>query len=385
MLRSIQRLILIVVVLTIIALVAGVVWLATHRDDARTWRQVTAIGAQLGDLGWIDPIGEALSVDTSIARTEQVGTLPATLVTPDDGDENHPAIVLLVPEGTIGSEERRVRDVQHAIAGASMSAWAMRVPADDHALVDPTAPDRLVDALSAIVAHETTRDRHLSVIAVGPTASLVLVAAAEGPVASDLAAIVAVQPIADVRALVALASTGAYVDAAGRQHRADPSPQLRGSAGRAVLQAVRAGLPERDPVLDSMLDAAERSPDPLASLKVLPDAVAGPELAPVLAVLRADTPAEFDAAWARLPAGFRDAAQERSPLPGAGTVRARVLVVQATDDEWARSDVERLAAALPDARTLQVDATDPGAVIDDAAAIREILSVSGWWMRRAGA
>jgi hypothetical protein len=152
-----------------------------------------------------------------------------------------------------------------------------------------------------------------------------------------------------------------------------------------VLQAVRTELPEPGPVLDAVLDAAERSPDPIAALEVLPAAVAGPDLAPVLAVLRADTPAAFDAAWDRLPQTFRDAAQERSPLPVAGTVRARVLVVQATDDAWARSDVARLADALPDARTLEVDAEDPGAVVDDAAAIRDLISVSGWWLRRAGA
>ncbi len=383
-LRFIRRFLLIAVILVIVVLVAGVVWLLTHRDDARTWRQVTVIGAQLTDLGRFDRIGELLAADTSTARTQQVGTLPATIVTPDDGGEAHPAIVLLVPAGTSEAEERRVRDVQHAVAGAGLSAWAVRVPGDD-ALAASTASDQLVDALAAIVRHDTTRDRHISVIAVGPTASIVLVAAASGPIAADLEAIVAVQPVADVRGLVALATTGVYVDAAGREHRAEPSPELRASAGRAVLQAVRVELPNPNPVLDSVLDTAARSLDPLATLKVLPDAVAGPKLAPVLAVLRADTTAEFDAAWNRLPVGFREAAQKRSPLPVAGTVRARVLVVQATDEEWARSDAERLTAELPDARMIEADPEDPGAVIDQATAIRDLLSVSEWWIRRAGA
>ena len=384
-LRFIRRLVIVAVVLIVVVAVAAVLWLLTHRDEARTWRQVTAIGAELTDLGAVDRIGEALAADTKSARTVQVGELPATLVTPDDGASTHPAMVLLVPEGTNGAEERRVRDVQHALAGARIAAWAVRVPGNDDALVDPTAYPRLERALSAIAAHESTRDRRLSVLAIGPTASLVLVAATSGPIAKDLQAIVAVQPVADVRGLVALATTGAFVDASGRERRIETTPELRSSAARAVLQAVRQELPDGGPVLDKLLDAAEASPDPLAALEVLPEDVAGPELQPILAVLRTDTPAAFDTAWDQLPKGFRDAAQERSPLPVASRVRARVLVVEATDDEWARSDVRRLAETLPDARTLELQAKDPGALVDDAAAIRDVLSVSEWWLRRAGA
>lgn len=384
-LRFIRRLVIVVVALVVIAAVAGGIWLATHREEARTWRQVTVIGAQLTDLGAVDRLGERLAVDTSDAREEQVGALPATLVTPEDGDDRHPAIVLLVPDGTSDAEERRVRNVQHAVAGARIAAWAIRVPADDDALVDSTASTQLEAALSAVAAHRTTRDHHASVLAVGPTASLVLVAAANGPLANDLEAIVAVQPIADVRSLVGLATTGAFVDAAGNEHKGEASDELRASAGRAVLQAVRRELPDGGPVLDTALDAAEASSDPLAALKVVPDEAAGPGLAPILEVLRTDSAAAFDEAWDKLPASFRDAAQERSPLPVAGQVRARVLVVQATDDEWARADVARLAKELPDARTLEVPADDPAGLVDDAAAIRDVLSVSEWWLRRAGA
>jgi hypothetical protein len=113
--------------------------------------------------------------------------------------------------------------------------------------------------------------------------------------------------------------------------------------------------------------------------------VAGPELRPLLDVVASTTRAEFDAAWDRLPATLRDAAVERSPLPFAERVRARVLVVEASDEAWARADVARLAEALPDARTLELDPDDPGGVVDDPASVRELLSVSGWWMRRAGA
>ncbi len=385
MLRFIRRLVLIVVVLVVVSAVAGGIWLATHRDEARAWRQVTTIGAQLTDLGAVDGLGERLARDTTPAKAVTVGALPSTLVAPGDGEPAHPAVALLVPEGTDGTEERRVRDVQHALASARMSAWAVRVPSDEDALVDPTAAVRVEGALGAIAAHPSTSDRHVSVLAIGPTASLVLVAAADGAIADDIEAIVAVQPIADVRGLVGLATTGAFVDETGRVRRVEARPELRESAGRAVLQTVRRELPKEGRVVDALLDAAEASPDPIAALKVLPDSAAGPRLAPILAVLRTESPAEFDAAWDRLPESFRTAALERSPLPIASRVRARVLVVQATDDEWARSDVARLASTLPDARTLEVDAADPAGLVDDPRAIRDVLSVSAWWLQRAGA
>lgn len=385
-LRFIKRLILLVLVLVVVGAVAAIVWIMRNPDDARTWRQVTAIGSQLSDLGAVDSVGELIAVEIAKARTEEVGGLPATLVTPADGGDAHPAIVLLVPEGTSDSDDARVREVQHAVAGAKLSAWAIRVPSGDDALTDPATYEDLVSALGQVAGHETTEDRHVSVLAIGPTASLVLVAAASSDIARDIEAIVAVQPLADVRGLVALATTGSYVDAAGVEQRTELGPELRASAGRAILQAVRVELEaEPNPVLEALLDTAEASDDPLAALRVLPDDVAGPSLAPVLAVLRSETGAEFDAAWDQLPASFRDAALERSPLARAEAVRSRVLVVRATDDAWAAVDVERLASELPDARTLQLEAKDPAGLLDDPAALRDVLSVSEWWMRRAGA
>ncbi len=385
LLRFLKRVLLTVIVVAIVVFVVGIGWVLTHRDDARAWRQVSTIAAGLVDLGGTsEAAGEWLAVDTTAAREVAAGTLPATLVRPDDDDAADPAIVLLVPEGTTGAEEQRVREAQHAIAGAGLSAWAVRVPGGADALVDAAGYEALAGSLAAIASHDTTEDERVSVVAAGPIASLVLVAAASDDLREQIRAVVAVQPIADVRGIVSLATTGSYVRADGRAVRVELSPELRESAGRAVFQAIRADLPDGGPVLEPLLDAAEASDDPLAALELVPPDVAGPELRPLLDVARAETPAEFDAAWDRLPSSFRDAAGERSPLPFAGQVQARVLAVQASEEAWAQEDVARLADALPDARTLELDPEDPGSVVDDPAAVRDLLSVSGWWMRRAG-
>ena len=367
-LRLIGRLLLLLAVLLVVVLVAAGIWAATHRDQARALRQAATIGGALSGVDRLESIAARLAQDTEPARREDAGAFPATLVAAGDG-ARHPAIVVLVPDGTTAVEERNLRDAQHAIAGAGLAAWTVRVPITDRALVDDAAERRLAAALDAIAAHPATADRAVSVVAFGPTASLTLAVAATSSDARDLRAVIAVQPLIDIGALV--------------EHRAELSPELRARVGRALVEVVRQEVGPTSPLVASLLEVAVESDDPLSALQSIPPRAAGPRLAPMLAVLQSDSTAGFDAAWDQLPQAIRDTALRNSPITFADEVDARVLVVDTTDDPWLRAEAERLQEELDDARVVAIDASTAGRV-DDELGVREALSVSAWWLRAAG-
>jgi hypothetical protein len=364
-----------VLALVVLIIIGGSVWVATHRDQSRGWRQALVIAAGIDD-------------GTRAARTTRrvLGTearpielvaglpLPATLAQSNDGD-SHPSIVLLVPGGTTASEDRAVADAQRAIAGAGLAGWAVRVRDADASLADPRVLDELAGMLDAVATHDATRDRHVSVIAVGPTASIVLRIAGERALKqARLRGVVVAAPIADVQGLLRLAVT-------------DPAaaPELRRTAGEAILRVISARVDaSSEPFVAPLLEAADRADDPIAVLKGIPLALVDTELRSALALLRSETPAQFDAAWRAVPLDLQAAAEARSPLPVAAAVEARVLLVVPSNDGWSQADAARLAARLSDDRTISVDVDtllDQGA---DSAAARDLLTVAAWWLSRAG-
>lgn len=353
--------------MALLAAAAAVVLAA--RDDVRAWRQAIVVGgiARGGDdVGAV--VARALAAEVHPLEQLTVQGSPATLVAPS-GSERVPAIVLLVPAGTATMEEQRIVDLQRGLAAAGIAGWAVRVPAEDELLDRPGAT---LDAiLVAVAAHRRTRDRRVSVLATGPAASIVLASAGRGAGAGhDLRAVAAIEPVVDLRALVRDALVDPTID-----------PQLRRRIGQLLARAARDELRASGATIAaSIVEGAIAADDPIAVLRRLPPQVATDRLRPIVAVLQARDAASFDAAWAGLPEELRARVRSVSPLDTAASVSARVLVVDVAGsgpDEL--GDGRDLAAALPDARRLRIAADG------ELPPTRELLSVSAWWLQRAGA
>jgi hypothetical protein len=373
--RFIRRLLLLVLVVVALAVVGGAAWIATHRDQSRGWRQAIVVAAGIHDEARGARAATRV-LGTEASQVQQVAglPLPATLARPVDGDPR-PSVVLLVPGGTTTGEDRSVADAQRSIASAGLVAWAVRVRDADASLADPRVLAELATMLDAVATHEATRSRHVSVIAVGPTASLVLRIAGEG--AADRArirGIVAAAPIADVQGLLRRAVTSDT-----------PDPELRRAAGQAILRVVEDGAGTgTSPLVTRLLELADESDDPIGVLENIPLALVDAGLRPALQLLRSETPQQFDATWRTLPVELQAAAEARSPLPVASAVDARVLLVVPASDGWSQADAARLASRLSDDRTIRVDVD---AMLDgnvDSGDARDLLGAVAWWLQAAG-
>lgn len=363
-----RRIRLLLLLLVVALLVAAAIGLLAARDHARAWRQAIIVGGiARGEDDLAATVARGLGGEIGPVEQRELQGLPATLVAPR-GADRVPAVVVIVPNGTAAREERRIVDLQRGLAAAGIAGWAVRVPEEDTLLDQPGA--LLGGVLDAIAVDRRTRDRHVSVIAPGPAASIVLASAAEPTPGRELQALVAIEPITELRKIVRDALIDPAVD-----------PLLRARVGRLLARAATEELrASGSTIAAAVVDRAAASDDPVAALRQLPQQATSGRLAAILAVLRARDAASFDAAWAALPEDLRARVASVSPLAVAGSIDARVLVVDIAGsgaDEL--GDGRALVAALPDARRIRVAADG------EAPASRELLSISAWWLLRAGA
>lgn len=360
-----------IVLLLLVAalLVAAATALLSARDEVRAWRQAIVVG---GIARGSDDAGARIArrLGGAAGALEQFTLLgsPATLIAPS-GAGRVPAVVLLVPAGTAAIEEQRIVDLQRGLAAAGIAGWAVRLPAEDALLDRPTAT--VAGLLDAVAAHRRTRERRVSVLATGPAASIVLASASAGPAPRhDLRAVAAIEPVVDLRALVRDALVDPAVD-----------PQLRARIGRLLARAARDELRAGGATIAAaVVERAMLADDPIAALRQLPLQTATGRLRAIVAVLQARDVPTFDAAWSQLPDDLRARVRAVSPLGSAASIDARVLLVDiggSGPDEL--GDGRDLVAALPDARRVRVAASG------ELPATLDLLSVSAWWLQRAGA
>ncbi|MCB0878168.1 MAG: hypothetical protein KDC46_04225 [Thermoleophilia bacterium] len=362
-----QLLLLLVVVVLLIA----AAWALTNRDTLRAWKQAAVIGTSLQpDSSITSRIVGRIAGDTLPIAPGASGPdrYPTTVVEPDGGGD-HPAMVLLVPAAASESDRRDVVDVQDAIAAAGMAGWAVELPSDAALLGQSGSDQRLATTIRDIANQPRTSGDEVSVLAAGPAASLVLREAARSG-SAPIRAIVAVQPIPDLRVLLQRTLVDPSVDETLRDH-----------AGSALALAARDRVDPKATIARAVLQQAAESTDPLASLRAVPTGVLPTQLAPLLDVVRATDDAAFDEAWSRLPASLRGTLDSRSPAPVAPQVDARVLVVvDTTAPSVTTTGIDEFERRLPDARLVRVDARSVTSVDTG-----ELLDVSAWWLRRAGA
>jgi hypothetical protein len=367
----------------LLLLLVAAAWWATHRDEVRGLRAALVVATELEQVPVASRIARWGTDEPRPTVVRTAGDLPATLTRPADGD-NHPAVVLLVPNGTTEAEGTDLGKVQRGLARAGFAAWAVRAPDPGEGLGTAAGQLRLEAALQAVSSDPSTTGRGISIIAAGPLASQALVAAGDEKVGRLVRGVVAVQPVADLRGVVQLAVTGVTVDADGTQRRHPAADGVRGDAGRAIVDVLRTHISGGSgAAIDAALDAAAASDDPIAALRQLPAAALPPQVAQVRAVLDASDVGSFARAWEALPADLRADADAISPTAVAARTDARVLlVVPRRDEAWPGEDADRLAAMLDDARLVTTDVLDSSGAtgdisVDDA---REVGEALGWWL-----
>lgn len=363
-LRAAFRTLLLIVLATVLFVVG---WVLTHRDTVRGYRQAAVVGARLTTHSQAQRWTGPLAHDVQPAQLRQIGEYPATVVRPT-GTAPLPAVVIFVTGAVTQADISRA---QHALAAGGMSVWAVRTPEFDEILLRNEA-SQMVDQVADHVAGDPgTRDRHVSLIAAGPVASLALQSAARGSSATaDIRAIIAAQPIADLRVLIRRALTDATFD-----------PDVRRQAGRALARVARERVGQRSRLVGLLLDRAIESDDPITQLRVISPDLAPPSLRGMLTVLHATTPDEFDTAWPQVPAGLRARVARSSPALVAEQVTARVLLVDdARPGSITAPDVAALSEQLRDTRTITIDPSAAASTID----VRGAFGTAAWWLERAG-
>ncbi|MCW2960137.1 MAG: hypothetical protein JWM90_524 [Thermoleophilia bacterium] len=372
------------VLLLVILLVAG--WGLTHRDEARGLRTALVVASELEDV----PGSAVARWGTDAPRAtvvRQVGDLPATLTQPADGS-SHPAVALLVPNGTTAEEARDAANLQRGLARAGLAAWAVRTPNPGSGLASDDSQQRLEAALLAIANDPTSRDSKLSLVATGSLGSQALVAAGTPELRSAIRGVVAVQPVADLRGVLQLAVTGITVGANGIERQHPAASDVRTVAGRSVVEVLQAHAEANESrLLDAVLEEAARSDDPIATLRGVPASALTPTLRQVRAVLDATDTAGFAAAWDVLPADLRADAESASPTSVAREIDARVLLLVPVDDSaWPSEDASRLQERLPNVRLVESDVLDPGASVEqlELGDVRSLAAALGWWLAEAG-
>lgn len=371
----------------VVALLVAAAWVLANREQARGLRQAFVVVATARDIPVASALVRRLTRSPRQATAREAAGLPALRVLPlDSRREAFPTIVLLVPDATTRGELAGIRRVQRGLSRAGVAAWTLRVPDPGFALGNQAQLERLVDALAAVCDADTTREGTIGIVAAGALASQALVAAAHVRARECVDAVLAVQPVADVQGFVRLAVTGTVRDEHGRDVPHPAAGSLRPAAGRAIVRAVRTGSSAPRPLLDRILIAAERSPDPLATLSVVPPHLLPPDLRAAVAVMSSTDPRAFDRAWRRLPQHVQQAAARLSPSSVAGRIQARVLLVVPRDEQaHPETDSRLLVRRIDDARlhrTRLLDRREAAIGFDE---LRASLEAVGWWMEHAGA
>jgi pimeloyl-ACP methyl ester carboxylesterase len=147
-----------------------------------------------------------------------------------------------------------------------------------------------------------------------------------------VSAVAGVAPFADIRTVLALATTGHYArDGRMEPYRADPF--LSYVVARSLISALPP-CKDRDVLLSEMDAVARDDPSPLAALRARPTDDLGPEAKSVVALLANRDPERFAALYRELPPGIRADMEKLSPLDRTGRLEAPVEFVSGPQDRY---------------------------------------------------
>ena len=245
---------------------------------------------------------------------------------------------------------RREPIVGKVADGLGRAGFVVVVP-DLPGLGEGELTPRTLEAAVRVVAWTAQRDEvaagQVALCGVSAGASLALLLAEQPEVAGSIGVVASVCPFADLERLICLATTRSYGDAEDAETY-DAEILLRRVVARSLL-ATLPESPERAELLARAGDVlADDEEDALDALRDADPEALGPDSRAVLRLLTNEDPRRFRELYDAMPAASRSLAVALSPLPRAGSVRARVeLVVPPLDPYFPPGEAESLAAALP--------------------------------------
>lgn len=287
-----------------------------------------------------------LTDDPRVSELRVAGQ-PTTLVRPRDGD-TWPALVFVN-----GATERgRFHpDVQRLARGLARAGYLVVVP-DLPGLRRGEITERTAAATIAVgratAAREDARRGRVGFVGVSVGASLGLLAAEDPSLLGRVSVVSGIAPYTDLRLVTRLALTGRY---GTEPYRVDPFVRL--AIARSLAAALPPG-PARDKLVTRLGRVADDAPRPLAFLRRLR---ARGETGALIALLRNEDPARFDALYAHLPARMRHGIARLSPLTHAGALRAPIELATAPHDKYFPPGESRALARTAEGADVNVTVT----------------------------
>jgi hypothetical protein len=272
----------------------------------------------------------------------RVAGVPTAIFRPAHARRRGPALVLLSGATARGRFHPGVRRLAESLARVGYATYVPDADGLPRGVITLRTRSDAV-AVSAAAADEAAGGVALAGISVGAT--LALLAAADESLRTRARAVAGIAPWADLKAVIRLATTGFYGDAAAR---ADPFLAL------VVARSLAAGLPEpagREALLGRLLAVPDEAREPLSGLRPWPGAPLGPAGAAVVELLANRDPARFEGLYQALPGEMREAIEGLSPIRVAARIAAPVELATSPRDRYFPTEESRsLVAALPHGR-----------------------------------
>lgn len=321
-------------------------------------------------------------------RDRQVAGVPTLVVRPE-GEGPWPVLVFGNGAVPTGRHDPAVERLARGLARAGYLVYVPDVPGLRSGEISERTVSATVDVARAAAEDPEARDGRVGLVGVSVGGSLVLLAAQSPGLADRVSVVSVVAPYTDLKNVLRLATTGAYLND-GRSVRYRTPNYLRLITARSLVAQLppgrdRAALLTLIPKIKYYYSAKDVSADPLAALPAFRAAYGGelsPQARSVLNLLINKDPGRFDELYAELPREMRSDIEELSPITGAGRIRAPVEIASAPRDLYFPvAGSEDLARRAPHARVTVTPALShvmPRLSFDD---ILDFLRLDGFVVR----
>jgi pimeloyl-ACP methyl ester carboxylesterase len=288
-------------------------------------------------LGW------AVGVLSDEPRSEEtiLGGVPVLLVRPGEG-RAWPAIVFVNGVTRRGRFHPTVQRLAHALARAGYLVIVPDPPGLRTGILSSLTLAATKSVVRAVSARVDARGP-IALFGVSVGGALALLAAEDPELSGRVRVVAALAPYTNLADVVRIATTGTYVQR-GRLRRYRSKPFAALVAARSLAAALPHAA-DRRLLLTRLAPVSQNALDPLRPLRALRFGRLHRAARALLRLLLNRDPARFAALYDALPLSTRAAVSALSPLSGAASLRAPVLVVSAPHDKYFPPDQTRALAA----------------------------------------
>lgn len=339
--------------------------------------QAAIVVASTADLPALSPL-VGWATRSPLTRESDFGAVLVTVVQPTTTGP-WPSVLVLNGATPLGNRHRAVRRLSLGLARAGYLTILPELPGLERGEIDARTAEAAVSVAAAVAAHPDSCGGQVALLGVSAGAGLALLAASDARLAGRVSTVAAIAPFGDLRAVLCLATTGAYeADAGSRLYRTDPL------LARVVARSLVASLasPADRQALLSWLPATGDDRDPLAVMPPEEHARLGPGGRSAADLLANRDAARFAELYAALPHELHRLVEELSPRRRAGSIAAPVEIVTAPDDGFFPiGEAEELAGAIPGSHLTITPVLDHVRLRPTVRTLVELLRLRGFAIR----